>query len=114
MEEPLIRVEDVLNGKYRYVEGQPVRRSHVDMEREELETAWMSRAVQSNHRYDEKSFKEGAEWMQKKMIEKTCEWLKKCFYEQEHECDYGYYITLETTFDELNDVMDDFRKAMEE
>ena len=30
MEEPLIRVEDVLNGKYRYVEGQPVRRSYVD------------------------------------------------------------------------------------
>ena len=36
MEEPLIKVEDVLNGKYRYVEGQPVRRSHVDMEREEM------------------------------------------------------------------------------
>lgn len=32
MKEPLIRIEDVLNGKYRYVEGRPVRRSYVDME----------------------------------------------------------------------------------
>ena len=32
MEEPPIRIEDILNGKYRYVEGQPVRRSYVDME----------------------------------------------------------------------------------
>ena len=30
MEEPLIRIEDVLNGKYRFVEGHPVRRSYVD------------------------------------------------------------------------------------
>lgn len=36
IEEPLIRVEDVLNGKYRYVEGQPVRRSYVDTERENI------------------------------------------------------------------------------
>lgn len=33
MKEPLIGIEDVLNGKYRYVEGQPVRRSYVDMEK---------------------------------------------------------------------------------
>lgn len=32
MKEPPIRIEDVLNGKYRFVEGQPVRRSYVDME----------------------------------------------------------------------------------
>lgn len=30
IEEPLIRIEDVLNGKYRFVEGHPVRRSYVD------------------------------------------------------------------------------------
>ena len=60
------------------------------------------------------TFVVAAQWADKTMIEKACEWLKKCFYEQEHECDYGYYITLETTFDELNDVFDDFRKAMEE
>ena len=62
----------------------------------------------------EEIFKAGVEYAKEKMIDKAHEWLKKCFYEQEHECDYGYYITLETTFDELNDVMDDFRKAMEE
>ena len=28
----VITVEDLLNGKYRYVEGRPVRRSYVDME----------------------------------------------------------------------------------
>lgn len=32
MKEPPIIIEDVLNGKYRFVEGQPVRRSYVDME----------------------------------------------------------------------------------
>lgn len=32
MKEPPIRIEEVLNGKYRFVEGQPVRRSYVDME----------------------------------------------------------------------------------
>ena len=32
MNEPPMRIEDVFNGKYRFVEGQPVRRSYVDME----------------------------------------------------------------------------------
>ena len=32
MKESPIRIEDVLNGKYRFVEGQPVRRSYFDME----------------------------------------------------------------------------------
>lgn len=36
MDELLIRIEDVLNGKYRFVEGQPVRRSYVDMEIENM------------------------------------------------------------------------------
>lgn len=35
----------------------------LSMSREEqIEVAWFERAVQSSHRYDEKSFKEGAEW----------------------------------------------------
>ena len=59
-------------------------------------------------------FAKGAEWADKTMIDKACQWLIKCFYEQEHECGYGYYITLENAFDELNDVIDDLRKAMEE
>lgn len=29
----VITVEDLLNGKYRYVEGRPVRRSYIDIER---------------------------------------------------------------------------------
>ena len=29
---------------------------------EQIENAWFVRAVQSSHRYDEKSFKEGVEW----------------------------------------------------
>lgn len=45
--------------------------------KEEVELAWFNKAVQSNHRYDEKSFKEAVEWADKTMIEKACEWLKK-------------------------------------
>ena len=41
--------------------------------REEIELAWLSKAVQSNHRYDEKTFKEAVEWADKTMIEKACE-----------------------------------------
>ena len=44
--------------------------------REEIELAWLNKAVQSNHRYDEKSFKEGAKWADKTMIEKVEEWLR--------------------------------------
>ena len=29
--------------------------------KEEIELAWLSKAVQSNHKYDEKSFKEAVE-----------------------------------------------------
>ena len=63
---------------------------------------------------DSEAFKEGVKVGKMETIEKACEWLKKCFYEQEHEWDYGSYITLETIFDELNEVIDDFRKAMED
>lgn len=35
----------------------------LSMSREEqIEVAWLKREVQSSHRYDEKSFKEGVEW----------------------------------------------------
>lgn len=37
--------------------------------RQQIEDAWFCKAVQSNHRYDEKSFKEGAEWADKTMLE---------------------------------------------
>lgn len=45
--------------------------------REEIELAWFNKAVQSNHRYDEKTFKEAVEWADKTMIDKACQWLKK-------------------------------------
>ena len=44
--------------------------------REEIELAWLNKAVQSNHRYDEKTFKEAIEWADKTLIEKACEWIK--------------------------------------
>ena len=67
---------------------------------EEIELAWRKKAVQSNHQYDEKSFKEAVEWADKhpkrynqdelcdiqlemmrqrdkRLIAKACEWLKE-------------------------------------
>ena len=32
---------------------------------EEIELAWIKKASQSNHKYDEKSFKEAVEWADK-------------------------------------------------
>ena len=63
--------------------------------REEIEHAWLNKEVQSNHRYDERSFKEAVEWADKTMIEKACEWLK------EHYAPAGFVEGI-------------FRKAMEE
>lgn len=67
---------------------------------EEIELAWRKKAAQSNHQYDEKSFKEAVEWADKypklynqdelcdiqlemmkqrdkRLIAKACEWLKE-------------------------------------
>lgn len=67
---------------------------------EEIELAWIKKAAQSNHKYDEKSFKEAVEWADKhpkrynqdelcdiqlemmkqrdkRLIAKACEWLKE-------------------------------------
>ena len=43
--------------------------------REEIEFAWFNKAVQSNHRYDEKSFKEAVEWADKTMYKRISKWL---------------------------------------
>ena len=69
--------------------------------REEIELAWFSKAVQSNHRYDEKTFKEAVEWADKTMIEKACEWIKTEVLD-----DYQGVI--------WGNIVEDFRKAMEE
>ena len=69
--------------------------------KEEIELAWLNKAVQSNHRYDEKSFKEAVEWADKTMINKACEWLKENIQCGVHPCSaYGF--------------VDMFRKVMEE
>lgn len=47
--------------------------------KEEIELAWLNKAVQSNHRYDEKSFKEAVEWADKTMIEKARQWFNLHF-----------------------------------
>ena len=77
--------------------------------KEEVELAWFSKAVQSNHRYDEKTFKEAVEWADKTMIDKACEILKnvtvtynKRFFGK---CE-------ENAFDA--DFINEFRQAMEE
>ena len=77
--------------------------------REEIELAWFRKAVQSNHKYDEKSFKEAVEWADKTMIDKACEILKnvtvtynKRFFGK---CE-------ENAFDA--DFIKEFRKAIEE
>ena len=44
--------------------------------REEMELAWLNRAVQSHHRYDEKSFKEAAEWADRTMLLRISEYLR--------------------------------------
>ena len=49
--------------------------------REETELAWLSKAVQSNHKYDEKTFKEAVEWADKTMIEKSCEWIESYLFD---------------------------------
>ena len=45
--------------------------------KEEIELAWLNKVVQSNHKYDEKSFKEAVEWADKTMIERVEQWLIK-------------------------------------
>lgn len=49
--------------------------------REEIEHAWFIKEVQSNHRYDEKTFREAVEWADKTMIEKATQWLFENVYD---------------------------------
>ena len=46
--------------------------------KEEIELAWFRKEVQSNHRYDEKTFKEAVEWADASIIERLRE-LKNGF-----------------------------------
>lgn len=46
---------------------------------EEIERAWIGKALQSYYRYDEKTFKEAVEWADKTMIAKAKAYVKNCF-----------------------------------
>ena len=43
--------------------------------KEEIELGWLLKAVQSNYRYDEKTFREAVEWADKTMCERFIKWL---------------------------------------
>lgn len=75
--------------------------------KEEIELAWFSKEVQSNHRYDEKSFKEAVEWADKTMIEKTYEWILNNMPK------YVKADKLDVFINNL-DMANDFRKTMED
>ena len=74
--------------------------------REEVELAWLNKAVQSYHRYDEKSFKEAVEWANKTMIEKAVKWLTNNWREYVYQDGDGIV--------HFGHWESDFRKAMEE
>ena len=66
--------------------------------------SWTDKTLTVN---EEKAFQAGARWADKTMIDKACEWLKENIW---------VYINYEgCSGEELeNDVIEDFRKAMEE
>ena len=43
--------------------------------KEEIEDGWFLKAVQSNYRYDERTFREAVEWADKTMCERFTKWL---------------------------------------
>ncbi len=75
--------------------------------KEEIEFAWFLKEVQSNHRYDEKSFKEAVEWADKTRIEKAYEWILSNMPK------YVKADKLDVFINNL-DMASDFRKAMED
>lgn len=72
--------------------------------REEIELAWFNKEVQSNHRYDEKSFKEAVEWADKTMLNKVCDWIQ---------CMALDYITGDITDVKWQSMFADLRKYVE-
>lgn len=63
-------------------------------------------------------FEAGAEWMQKKMIDKACEWLKEYMY-VEHIFEYSeddepvHYVCA-STCNSVDEFINKFKKAIEE
>ena len=67
--------------------------------KEEIKQKALSKYPQGTNRYNK--FIEGAEWANKTMIEKACEWIKKEVLD-----DYQGVI--------WDNIVEDFRKALEE
>lgn len=57
---------------------------------------------------EEKAFQAGAEWADKTMIEKACDWLNQNVEKYESVTKMGYM-----PFSLIEDMINDFRKAME-
>jgi hypothetical protein len=86
-----------------------------------IEDAWIRKALQSNHKYDEKSFKEGIEWAyehpKKGMvnIDDICDWLEEHLYTITSVDDYDYgeeylYSDFNNLYDFLNALRKNFEK----
>ena len=78
--------------------------------KEQIEQAWFCKACISSHFYDEKSFKEAAEWADRTMVGKARDWLQCIDFEVE-------YFTTDSdgyTFFNADKFIEEFCKAMEE
>lgn len=86
----------------------------------QIERAWLGYAIQSYHRYDEKSFKEGVEWADKNpkdgmvSLEDVCDFLNDHLYTDTSTGDYDYgqeYIR--SDFGNASDLIFALRKVLE-
>ena len=60
---------------------------------------------EERQKYCEEDFAKGAKWMQEKMIDKACEWLKSVMLDDDI---YGVGNNVEN----LKELINDFKKAM--
>lgn len=81
--------------------------------KEEIEKASKNRADQYSHPIEWNEcyhhFKEGAEWADKTMIDKACEWIKQHLYDEVY-----LFRDNEGTWVDTDLVVDDLKKAMNE
>ena len=79
--------------------------------KEEREKASKNRADQYSHPVEWNEcylrFKEGAEWADKTMIDKVCEWIKQHLYDEAY-----LFRDNEGTWVDTDLVVDDLKKAM--
>lgn len=53
----------------------------------------------------------GAKWADKTMFEKVCEWLKNSLYDTQDNCGYKVVASFDSV--DVNEFIEDFKKAME-